>query len=99
MLAAALEHEDDEQRETAREALRGFIDRIVIPPGDGMLQVVGNSGEMLTAAGGRTAAEAVGYVGCGGLQSSVPATLLGGGVNEERCRLMEVADVLRSSLG
>lgn len=65
-LAAALEHTDEAQRESAREAIRGLIDRIVIPPGDGLLQVVGNLGEMLTAAGGRTASAAVGYVGCGG---------------------------------
>jgi hypothetical protein len=30
----ALEHEDAELREKARQALRGFIDQIVIPPGD-----------------------------------------------------------------
>ena len=52
-LAAALEHEDDELRETAPQALRGFIDKIIIQPGDGLLQVVGNLGEMLTAASGR----------------------------------------------
>ena len=65
-LAAALEHQDEEQRESARQTLRGFIDRIVIPPGDGLLQVVGNFGEMLTAAGGRSSTAAVAYVGCGG---------------------------------
>lgn len=65
-LAAALEHSDEAQRESARQAIRGLIDRIVIPPGDGLLQVVGNLGEMLTAAGGRSASAAVGYVGCGG---------------------------------
>jgi len=32
-LAAALAHEDDELCEAARHAVRGFIDRIVIPPG------------------------------------------------------------------
>ena len=52
-LVAALEHEDDEQRERAREALRGFIDRIVIPPGDALLQIVGNLGAMLEAAAGQ----------------------------------------------
>jgi site-specific DNA recombinase len=36
-LAAALEHDDKEQREAARQVLRGFIDRIVIPSGDGLL--------------------------------------------------------------
>ena len=65
-LAAALEHEDAELCETARQALRGFIDRIVIPPGDALLQVVGNLGEMLTAAGGRNGSAAVGNGGCGG---------------------------------
>lgn len=60
-LAAALEHEDVETREGARSALRGFIDRIVIPPGDELLRVVGNLGEMLTAAGA-----AVGNGYCGG---------------------------------
>jgi hypothetical protein len=61
-LAAALE--EDEHKDAARLALRGFVDRIVIPPGDGLLQVVGNLGEMLTAASNGKAA--VGYVGCGG---------------------------------
>jgi hypothetical protein len=41
-LAKALEHDDAEQRDIARQTLRGFIDRIVIPPGDGLLQVAGN---------------------------------------------------------
>ncbi len=65
-LAAALEH--DEQHDAARLALRGFIDRIEIPPGDELLQVVGNLGEMLTAAGARNGSgpAAVGYGGCGG---------------------------------
>lgn len=65
-LAAGLEH--DEQRDTARQALRGFLEKILIPPGDGLLQVVGNLGAMLTAAQDRVqpAAAAVGYVGCGG---------------------------------
>ena len=38
-LAAGLESGDEQG--AAREALRGFIDRIVIPEGDGLLQVVG----------------------------------------------------------
>jgi len=37
-LAAALEYEDIEQRQSARTTLRGFIDRIVIPPRDALLQ-------------------------------------------------------------
>ena len=65
-LAAALER--DEERDSARQALRGFLDKITIPPGDGLLQVVGNLGEMLTAASGRNGslAAAVGNGGCGG---------------------------------
>jgi hypothetical protein len=64
-LAAALEHEDEERRDVARVALRGFIDSIVIPPGDGLLQVIGNFGEMLAAAAGRDDSP-VAYGGCGG---------------------------------
>ena len=64
-LAAALEHENAELREAARQALRAFIERMVIPPGDGLLQVVGNLGEPLTAADGRNRS-AVGNGGCGG---------------------------------
>src|SRR5688572_27763501 len=74
-LAAALEHEDLETRESARSALRGFIDHIVIPPGDELLRVVGNLGEMLTAAGA-----AVGKGGCGGTQPPVLAAVERGGV-------------------
>ena len=77
-LAAALEHEDAELRETARQALRGFIDRIVIPPGDELLQVVGNLGEMLTAADGRNRSAAVGNGGCGGSQPAEFGVLLDG---------------------
>ena len=50
-LAAGLEH--DEQRDAARQALRGFLQSIIIPPGDGLLQVTWDLGAMLTAAGGR----------------------------------------------
>lgn len=64
-LAAGLEHEHD--RDAARETLRGFLDRIVITPADGLLQVVGNVGMMLTAAQGRSASNAaVAISGCGG---------------------------------
>jgi hypothetical protein len=65
-LAAGLEHDD--QRDAAREALRGFVEKIVIPSGDGPLQVVGNLGAMLQAAAGQKmpSRQAVGYVGCGG---------------------------------
>jgi hypothetical protein len=78
-LAAALQHDDEEERSSARQALRGFIDHIVIPA-EGLLQVVGNFGEMLKAAGGRAGAAAVAYVGCGGVQPSVLAAVAGGGV-------------------
>lgn len=64
-LAAGLER--DEDRDAARQALRGFLDKIVIPPGDGLLQVIGNIGSMLAAAQGRALKNGtVGYVGCGG---------------------------------
>ena len=65
-LAMSLQGDDEEQRASARQVLRGFIDKIVIPPGDGLLQVVGNLGEMLKAAADRTGSAAVGNVGCGG---------------------------------
>jgi hypothetical protein len=42
-LAVALENDDLELRESARTTLRGFIDRIVIPPDDALLQVVWES--------------------------------------------------------
>ena len=62
----ALEHEDAELRESARHTLRAFIERIVIPPDDALLQVVGNLGEMLTAADGRNRSAAVVNGICGG---------------------------------
>jgi len=40
---------------------RGFIDRIVIPPGDALLQGVGNLGEMLVAVGAPREAAVVGW--------------------------------------
>ena len=43
-LATALEHHDEQEREAARDALRGFITAIVIPPGDALLEVRGISG-------------------------------------------------------
>jgi hypothetical protein len=43
-LAAALENERLEQRESARATLRCVIARIVIPPGHALLLVVGNVG-------------------------------------------------------
>ncbi len=68
--------------DAARQALRGFLDKIIIPPGDGLLQVVGNFGEMLTAASGWNGSTlaAVGYVGCGGTQPAEFGVLLGSGV-------------------
>jgi site-specific DNA recombinase len=55
---------DDERHDAARQALRGFIEKIVIPP-DGVLQLVGNLGAMLAMADGRSL-DSVGIVGCGG---------------------------------
>ena len=98
-LAKALQHDDVEQRGLARQTLRGFIDRIVIPPGDGLLQVVGNLGEMLAAASGRdmSTLAAVAKAGCGGPQQIVPAALLGGSVNVKTLTFpTEVPDVRRS---
>ena len=49
-------------------ALRGFVQSIIIPPGDGLLQVTGNLGAMLEAAAGQkmSGPDAVANVGCGG---------------------------------
>ncbi len=64
-LAAGLEH--DEHRDAARQALRGFLERILIPEGDGLLQVIGNVGMMLDAAQGLSPSRAlVRNIGCGG---------------------------------
>ena len=65
-LAAGLEHDD--RRDAARQALRGFLQSIIIPPGDGLLRVTGNLGAMLEAAAGHKmpGQQAVGNVGCGG---------------------------------
>ena len=79
-LAAGLEH--DNQRDQARQALRNFVDKIVIPPGIGLLQVVGNLGAMLDAAAGQKmpGRQAVGNVGCGGSQPAEFGVRLVGGV-------------------
>jgi site-specific DNA recombinase len=63
-LVAGLEHQGE--HDTARQALRGFLEKIVIPPGNGLLQVVGSLGQMLKAADGRNGSAAVANVGCGG---------------------------------
>ena len=74
-LSMGLQHDD--QRDAAREALRGFVQAIVIPPGDDLLQVTGNLGAMLDAAAGQKmpGRQAVGYVGCGGSQPAVLAAV------------------------
>lgn len=66
--ALALGLENDAESDNARMALRGLVDHIVIPPGNGLLQVVGNLGKMLATAQGRalTDSEDVVIVGCGG---------------------------------
>jgi site-specific DNA recombinase len=51
----------------AREALRGYIARIVIPP-DGMLRVIGDPAAMGLEPGA--------MVGCGGLRPTIPPELL-----------------------
>jgi len=62
-LAAALEGGNEQG--AARASLRGFVDRIVIPEDDGLLQVVGNLGLMLEATNEKADGEAVGPSGCG----------------------------------
>ncbi len=65
----------DDKRDKARLELRGFVDRIVIPQ-DGLLEVVGNLGMMLSAAQGlRVGADPVGKIGCGGSQPLLPTAL------------------------
>ena len=76
ILVAALERDDE--HDAARQALRGFIDKIIIPAGAGLLQVVGNCGEMLKAAAGRNGLAVVGYVGCGGTQPTLSAAMATG---------------------
>lgn len=65
-LASGLEH--DEHRDAARQALRGFLQSIIIPPGEGLLQVTGNLGAMLATAAGQKipGRYSVANVGCGG---------------------------------
>jgi hypothetical protein len=87
----------NEQRDAAREALRGFLDKIVIPPGDGLLQVVGNFGAMLAAAEGRAPrASAVGSVGCGGVQPAVLAAVEWGGLRWIETAYDGAADVSKA---
>ena len=57
--------QDETQCESARKALRGFIDSIVIPR-EGLLRVVGNLGTMLAAGQPKGGFDSVGIVGCGG---------------------------------
>jgi site-specific DNA recombinase len=59
---------DEAHLDEARQAVRGFIERIEIPPADELLQVVGNLGRMLDAAQGRPNSDslACGIDGCGG---------------------------------
>lgn len=79
-LVAALNTEDSEERETARQAVRNLIDRIVIPPASALLQVVGNLEGILAAAAGKNGSAAAGYVGCGGSQPTLSATVALGSV-------------------
>ena len=86
-LAAGLEH--DELRDTARLALRGFLQSIIIPPGDGLLQVTGNLGAMFAAAAGQKVPgrQAVAKAGCGGGQPAVLAAVERSGVSFRIARL------------
>jgi hypothetical protein len=73
-LATALESADVEARESARSEIRALITTIVIPEGDGKLQVTGNLGEMLAAAAsgrGPSTLAAVAHSGCGGAQHAL----------------------------
>lgn len=63
-LADGLEHA--ENRDQARQALRGLLHSIVIPAGNGVLQVTGNLGAMLDVANRQTVGRGVANVGCGG---------------------------------
>jgi hypothetical protein len=74
-------HEHEGEHDAARQALRGFLEKIVIPSGNGLLQVVGNFGEMLKAAAARNRSAAVAYDGCGGSQPPLSATLATGRLN------------------
>ncbi len=68
-LADALQHPDEEQREAARTSLRGFIDAIIIPVGNGLLEVRGDLGRMLAAVAGEREGSLLAAVvesGCGG---------------------------------
>lgn len=69
-LATALEVDDEIERERAREAVRGFIEKIVIPVDERQpLIVFGDLGSMLAAAANwddGSSLTAVAYVGCGG---------------------------------
>jgi hypothetical protein len=67
-LAAGLKETSTMDR--ARQTLRSYIERIVIPP-DGLLTVVGNQAAMLGIEPG-------GMVGCGGSQPPLSATLAAG---------------------
>jgi hypothetical protein len=64
-LATALEREQD--RDGARQAIRGFLERIVFPP-DGLLRIEANFPAMLAAGQGRPLSfeDPCGKSGCGG---------------------------------
>ena len=68
-LAVAFAHGDEAQRQAARTALRSFITAIMIPPGEGPLEVRGDLVAMLSAAAGERnggTLAAVALDGCGG---------------------------------
>ena len=79
-----------DQHGAAREALRGLIDKVVVPPGDGLLMIHGNLGKMLEASGGKDCKN-----GCGGAQPAVLAAVERGGV--ERMRRYPAVGPIRSA--
>jgi hypothetical protein len=102
-LAAALAHENEELREAARSGLRGFIDEIVIPPGDALLVVRGDLGRMLaTVAGKRDGSMLAAVVesGCGDVQPTLSAALATCGVKrfaKRNIRLSAIFDLYNKS--
>ena len=76
---AAIEADDEIERERAKEALRGFIEKIVIPADARQpLQVFDDLGKMLAAASNwpdGSSLAAVANVGCGGSQPPLSATV------------------------
>ncbi|MGH9240585.1 MAG: recombinase family protein [Vicinamibacterales bacterium] len=67
-LVAVLNAGDPAERERARQAVRNLIDKIIIPPGDALLQVEGNLQGILAAASERNGQVPVVLVAGGGFE-------------------------------